>query len=214
MKTNYIQTSKTARYYTLGKFDESTDEILFVLHGYGELASEFISKFTSLENGKRFIIAPEAMNRFYLRGLYGKVGATWMTKEDRENEIKDYINYLDNVYNLLLQNKTSGVKVRLLGFSQGGATASRWFTETECKIDELILWGSSVPHDINYSKLKSKLTSKLIYIIGDKDKFITKEKLTEELELLDQNKIDYEIKKYSGKHDILPELKSLATLFR
>ena len=48
-------------------------------------------------------MAPEALSRFYAdvtpgrHGPTSTVGATWMTREDRENEIRDYVAYLDEM---------------------------------------------------------------------------------------------------------------------
>ena len=36
-------------------------------------------------------MAPEGLSRFYLEGFSGKVGATWMTREDRLNDIDNYL---------------------------------------------------------------------------------------------------------------------------
>jgi hypothetical protein len=83
LKQHTIQTTKTARYYTLGELNTSTEEIVFVFHGYAQLAKEFIQNFTIIESQTRFIIAPEGLNKFYFRGLGGKAGASWMTKEDK-----------------------------------------------------------------------------------------------------------------------------------
>lgn len=72
-------------------------------------------------------MAPEALNRFYLEGFAGRVGATWMTKEERLQEIDDYVNYLNQLYKTILANTdTSEITVNILGFSQGVATVCRW----------------------------------------------------------------------------------------
>ena len=42
---NHIQVTKTARYFTLGELNEKTLEVWFVLHGYAQLASDFIKDF-------------------------------------------------------------------------------------------------------------------------------------------------------------------------
>ena len=98
IKEHNIIVQKSARYFTLGYPSDKIKSIWFVLHGYGNLASEFINSFEIINDGENYIIAPEALNKFYLKGFYGKVGATWMTKENRENEINDYVNLLDSVY--------------------------------------------------------------------------------------------------------------------
>src|SRR5688572_18536754 len=123
-KLHHIQTTRTARYYTLGELNEQTTDVWIVLHGYGQLAEYFIRHFKNIQQDHHFIVAPEALSRYYLNENTGRIGATWMTKEDRENEIQDYIQYLNNIvdtFNLPATKAGIPTKVRLhvLGFSQG-----------------------------------------------------------------------------------------------
>src|SRR5690606_41470350 len=99
-----IQINKSARYETFGNISKA-DTIVFALHGYGQLVSYFIKKFNTLNPEKYFIVAPEGLHRFYLNGSSGRVGASWMTKEDRENDIKDYINYLNHLWDSIQTEK-------------------------------------------------------------------------------------------------------------
>ena len=75
-----------------------------------------------------------------------------MTKMDRLTEIDDYSNFLDEVYMSHIRDTAEGLKISVLGFSQGGATAVRWLEKTKKKVDNLILWGAGFPMDIDYSK--------------------------------------------------------------
>ncbi|KUG26812.1 hypothetical protein ASZ90_003328 [hydrocarbon metagenome] len=213
MKQHTIQTTKTARYYTLGELNDSTDEIVFVFHGYAQLAKEFIQNFTGIQSVNRFIIAPEGLNKFYVKGFRGNVGASWMTKEDRENEIDDYINFLNNIYSEYSSQINDNTKITLFGFSQGCATASRWFVNSNFNNAELILWGSFIPPDINYDKLRSKLTAKLKIVIGDEDEFISEDRIKSGEEILVRENINYELIKYPGKHDVQPGLFNQLKLF-
>ena len=96
-----IETSRTARYYSLGSF-EAVNELWICLHGYAHRAELFIENFRPIATDGLFIIAPEGLSRFYTRGFCGTVGASWMTREDRENEIKDYVVYLEKLYKEVL----------------------------------------------------------------------------------------------------------------
>jgi hypothetical protein len=64
----------------------------------------FIQKFKELASENTLIVAPEALSRFYLNGFSGRVGATWMTKEARDTEILDYLNYLNKLLDTLLMD--------------------------------------------------------------------------------------------------------------
>lgn len=95
---HHIQTTRTARYYSLGSFDDDITELWFVLHGYSQRAEDFIANFIPIIREGMLIVAPEALSRFYSRGFAGEVAASWMTREDRMHEIADYILYLDTLF--------------------------------------------------------------------------------------------------------------------
>lgn len=213
MKSHHIQTTKTARYYTLGELNNSTNEIVFVFHGYAQLAKEFIQNFSNINTTNRFIIAPEGLNKFYVKGFRGNVGASWMTKEDRENEINDYLNFLNNIYSEYSSQINNHTKVTLFGFSQGSATASRWFVNSNFNNAELILWGSFIPPDIGYDKLRAKHKTKIKIVIGDEDQFISEDIIKSGEEILMRENINYELIKYPGKHNVQPGLFNELKLF-
>ncbi len=94
---NTIQVNKSANFVTHGN-PNTAKIIVFALHGYGQLAEFFVRKFNVLNETDYFIVAPEGLHRFYLKGASGRVGASWMTKQERQSDINDYINYLDDVW--------------------------------------------------------------------------------------------------------------------
>lgn len=213
MKTYSLQTTKTARYFTLGELTNETKEIFFVFHGYGQLASQFIKNFKTVQSSERFIVAPEGLNKFYVKGFSGKIGASWMTKEDRENEINDYLNFFDNILSKYSTQIDTNTKITLFGFSQGGAAVSRWFVNSDLPNASLILWGSFLPPDIDYNKLREKLSDPVKIIIGDNDEFISEDRLNKELKTLQREKISIKLKKYPGRHNIQPGLLKKLELF-
>ncbi len=201
MKTLYIQTYKTAKFCMLGE-PENCETVWFVLHGYGQLADYFIRKFEVLDNGKNLIVAPEGLSRFYVKGYSGRVGASWMTKEERLQEIEDYVNYLDTLYQYL---NISGKKVIVLGFSQGAATASRWVAASKyLQNPVLVLYGSVFPPDFPFWQQTFKNAPILVY--GSEDEFLSEKDICSHTDFLSQNHIDYRIIRYEGKHDIYPEV--------
>lgn len=125
-KEKSIKTLRTARYYQLGELNAETSRIWIVVHGYGQLASYFIQHFKPFVDANTCVIAPEGLSRFYLDGKWDRVGATWMTKEDRLNEIEDYVRFLDSVLDSALVDVVKTPEIVLLGFSQGTATVWRW----------------------------------------------------------------------------------------
>lgn len=199
-----IAISKTARYYIMGEPSEKINSVWIVLHGYGQLAEEFINYFKTLKNESTLVVAPEALNRFYLKGFGGKIGATWMTKEERESEINDYVNYLDSVYDEVIKYGLLGkVKIAVLGFSQGTATACRWISKCNSKIDRLILWGGGVPPDVDLEFSHKLFNSiNLEIVIGNEDQFISEEQMEKEIKRFEEIKLNYKIHRFNGKHEI------------
>ncbi|MEX2590902.1 MAG: hypothetical protein WD334_11915, partial [Chitinophagales bacterium] len=151
METLHIKTTRTARcQLLLPKSNKSEiNECWVVLHGYAQLASTFLKSFEAFQTDHRIIVAPEGLNRFYAKGFNGNPAATWMTSEDRENEIEDYCNYLQKLYETIKQQYTlnSNCKFILLGFSQGVATLSRWINRMEPDFDILVFYAGSIAHD-------------------------------------------------------------------
>lgn len=205
--SHLIAVSKTARYCTLGEFSDKTKEVWIVLHGYAQLASDFLLPFNIINTENRFIIAPEGLNKFYAKGFGGKPAATWMTSEMRESEIEDYILYLDTLYEKLKIGDRNR-RIILLGFSQGVATATRWLHHTNCRVDELIIYAGEIASELR-KPVSPKLTSlPITYVTGDKDRLIDANKLAE-VKLLMKSLNAREIT-FSGGHEVLPDV--LATI--
>jgi len=197
---NYIQSSKTFRYFTLGN-PEKAKKMLFVLHGYGQLPEYFIQKFNDLGD-EYFIVAPEGMHRFYLKGSSGRVGASWMTKEERLTDISDTINYLNDLYVQVAQEFDVN-QISILGFSQGAAAAARWFYSNEKLASQLIIWASVFPPDLERSSEinpSNSLSNK--FVIGKQDEFFDEQQQNELMQFYSEN--GFEVFRFDGKHDIDP----------
>lgn len=208
LEKHYIATVKTARYFTLGMKDYGIKKIWFVLHGYGQKADEFITYFEPLVDDRTMIVAPEALNHFYKKGFSGEIGSSWMTSLERENEIKDYLIFLNNIFGKVTSNLyTPKLQVNVLGFSQGASTAMRWILSKKVIAENLILCGEKIPEDINLKvcSIISKST-KIIYFIGKNDEYISKQDIIEEKNKLASNKIDADFYVFNGKHEINFEL--------
>lgn len=209
---HYFKTQKTAKVVIEGEVNPNLKMVWLVAHGYGHLASYFINKLKPILNEENLVIVPEGLHRYYLNGVSGRVGASWMTKEEREHDIADYCSYLDDVYTRFISTLDGSVVVNALGFSQGGATICRWAASTKFKIDNLIVWGSVIPPDMNWEVYLSNISVKnWIYVAGDNDEFLNTEQQKTQLELLKKYNITAETVFYNGGHDILEEPLRLLT---
>jgi predicted esterase len=201
-----------ARYCKSGTLDASTKQVWIVLHGYGQLARYFIKKFEKLNEQNICVIAPEGLSRFYLSELTGqgrkdnKVGATWMTSENRLMDIDNYLTYLNSVCETEMAAFPK-VAVTLLGFSQGCATVCRWAAEGKVKFEKLILWAGLFPPDMDFQSGHDVLATKKTYMVaGDQDPYVTAERIKEFDGLAAQLGIQPEKIIFSGKHEIKEEI--------
>ena len=207
MQEHHISVSRTARYFTLGN-SSGVAEVWFACHGYGQLASRFLEKLRVLDDGRRYLVAPEGLSRFYLSEspTERRVGASWMTREDRLAEIEDYVPYLDAVYAEVFGSlDRARVTVHVLGYSQGASTVSRWVAMGKAKIDRLTLWGGEFPPDLDLTldavvhRLRGARMS-LVY--GRSDEYITPKVVSGILERLRQHGIPYEEIPFDGGHEL------------
>ena len=103
MNKNFLDVTKRAKYYQIGEANSSIKKVWIVFHGYAMLSEFFIKKFNVLNDGKTLIVAPEALNRFYITENFSRVGASWMTKEDRENDILENNRYIESLYQKIVK---------------------------------------------------------------------------------------------------------------
>ncbi|HEV7348330.1 phospholipase [Telluribacter sp.] len=200
---HHIPVARTATYYTLGELNANTKRVWFVLHGYGQLAQPFIKKFESLDDGQTLIVAPEALSRFYLEGSFEKIGASWMTREERELEIDDYVSYLDQVYQRVMQEaKVEDMEINLLGFSQGTATACRWANRGMIRCDRLILWAGHLANGLRDLLNPDRMPSSCYFVYGAQDQFLSKIDLSTYLDKLAEEAPQMKIIPYQGGHAI------------
>lgn len=209
----HIQVARTARYHVLGDENGSRDDVWFVLHGYQQLAGRFINRFRPLDDGTRLVVAPEALSRFYTSqapGRHGpgaKVGATWMTREDRLNEIRDYVAYLDALADRVGVDGAREGRVTVLGFSQGVATAARWVTMGRIRPHRLILWGDHLPPDLDMERASRALRDvDVVLARGRRDPVFEAALGAAELRRLAEAGIVYRVTEYDGGHEIDPRL--------
>lgn len=197
MQEHVLSTSRTARFFTLGA-PERADDLWFCCHGYGQLAARFLERFRVIEGEHRAFVAPEGLSRFYLSESPAerRVGASWMTREDRLHEIDDYVRYLDAVYAAV---QPRAAKITALGFSQGTATASRWAALGSARIDRLILWGGEVPPDLDLKRLR---VPRLLLVYGTRDEFFTPKVVAANEARLRDHGIPYEMRSFDGGHEI------------
>ena len=207
MTDRHIQVTRTARIHLVGRPGPRVREVWFACHGYGQLAADFARQLGAVEAEDRLVVAPEGLSRFYLDALdrgadTRRVGATWMTREDRDAEIADYVGYLDSVYaTIMAELSSSGVRVHVLGFSQGVATVMRWVALGTARVDALTLWAGGLAHDVDLVAVAQRFAGVSVTLVaGEHDRLVSDAALTAARERLRAAGIAHEVVRFSGGH--------------
>ena len=208
MQEHRLAVRRSARFYTLGEPGPSTREVWFACHGYGQLAGRFLEKLRVLDDGRRYLVAPEGLSRFYLSEspTERRVGASWMTREDRLAEIDDYVPYLDAVYaDVFGSLARAQVTLHALGYSQGASTVSRWAAMGNAQIDRLTLWGGEFPPDLDLTldTVVNRLrAARMALVYGRSDEYITPKVVQTITARLRQHGIPFTEIPFDGGHEL------------
>jgi predicted esterase len=212
LEAQHLVVQRTARFYAVGAPNPLVRDVWIVCHGFSQLAGSFAEPFQRLADDRRLIVAPEALSRFYLdtRGAHtgaSAVGATWMTREDREADIADNTAYLDRVYEHVLESLArhdvarDRIRVHALGFSQGAVAVARWAARGAAVIDHLVIWGHDIPVDVNVRALGERLRDLGIsFVAGERDRLVTPEVIERTRGVLEASGVPFEIRTFDGGH--------------
>lgn len=179
------------------------------MHGYGQLAPYFLRKFAHLDPVKNYFVAPQGLSKHYLKGFEGRVGAVWMTREDRLNDIANNMRYLQAVYASESAKPyfNSVPKVYMLGFSQGCATLCRWLAHSQIPYTRLIMWAGEMPPDILAQVHETPIPSReLFWVYGNQDQLITEAVAEQHFHALESAGLRPQIVNFEGGHELPAEI--------
>jgi predicted esterase len=201
-----IEVRRTALVALLGpEPGPAVREVWYVLHGQAMGARQILGMARSLDDGTRLLVAPEALNRHYIGpavATNAPMGATWMTRAQREWDVADYVAYLDDVHERM-RHRFAGptAPVTVLGFSQGGAAAVRWVATGMLRPAHLIIWESSLPPEVDYRAMMARQPGlRVTYVCGTRDKFITPKVLDAQHRILADAGVPFEAIMFEGGH--------------
>jgi predicted esterase len=219
MHPHHLEVNRTARYFTLGDGERPPRELWVGLHGYAQLAARFLPMLAPLDDGRTLIAAPEALSRFYLEtrltGHHGPaIGATWLTREHREPDLRDHLRYLDTLLERLLAPFPSRPAVSVLGFSQGASLAARWVATGAVRPARLVLWGVPLPQDVPLEPLVAALAgAPVVLAAGTSDPYVPGDSLEQGAALLAAAGARVEVRRFEGGH-VIPAADLLAVAGR
>lgn len=170
---HHVSFEVSSPYYTLNTITSATNDIWIVCHGFGQLAEHFIRRFDILDPQKNFVLAPQGLSRFYMND-YKHVGASWMTRVDKETELTNQKSYIRSVVKEALQGHSlSDFSVHLLGFSQGVSTVCRMASYMSINFCQLVLWAGGFPDELTKADFQHlDQSSKFNVVLGRHDDLI------------------------------------------
>jgi len=201
VQTRHLEIRRRQRYALRGEEDRPR-RLWFALHGYGQTAPRFLRYFEALDDGSRLIVAPEGLHRHYLDDEERKVGASWMTSEDRLTDIEDYVSYLDRLAACLAgEGGRSPERVIALGFSQGVHTLARWLSFGEARIDASVFWGSHLPPDLDLTAHAERWEGRRVAVVaGSEDRHFGAAAVARAVERIEDAGVEPTTWRFEGGH--------------
>ncbi len=192
-------------YSTLNKKTDRTKNFWVVFHGIGYLSRYFLKYFKHLDTDENYIIAPQAQAKYYLNGEYRHVGASWLTKENLEEEVENAMNYLEAVYKAEKLHEADNLII--FGYSQGVSIATRFIARRKIPCKKLAMHSGKIPQELEEKDFEFLNGTDFKFIYGAEDEYLKPGILESERERL--RKIfpkNLEIISFKGGHEVNKEI--------
>ncbi|HEX5002044.1 MAG TPA: hypothetical protein VFW78_06085 [Bacteroidia bacterium] len=200
-----LTVEKTARYWVSGNDNHKADRVVILLHGYGMSAKNCLSLFQGLAAPGTLLVAPEGLSRFYSKGFFGDVVASWMTREERTQEIADQMGYLDRLVDVITGELAPGYReIIVIGYSQGVATGSRWIKfRNGSGINKFVAWAGEIAPDVLEQGWPVNVP--VLQVFSVTDNFISAETFQKQAARLEAGSVSVKRHAYEGIHEVLPQ---------
>jgi predicted esterase len=179
--------------------------LLLVLHGFGQVAAEFIKIFEPLVARGILVAAPQAPHQFYKSLADRSVGFSWLTRYERDQSVQDFVAYMEKFFALLQrEHRIDTRRVFVLGFSQGVSMAYRMWAHSRVPLAGMIACGGDLPPDIG-ERLRELPALRVLLVHGRHDQIVLLRKAHEAQAQLQNAGAPVELFEFEGQHLIPPE---------
>ncbi len=206
-----IETSIHGRYLIRKAEAEGPAPLLVGFHGYAQTAEEHLDALLEIPGLVHWhLVAIQGLHRFY-RSRSGDLGASWMTRQDRELAIEDNARYVNAALTDVKKHLEVSAPVAFFGFSQGTAMAYRAAAVAGHPSQGLVALGGDVPSEV----LKVDLDGfpRILIGRGKDDEWYDEGKMQRDLELLGAAGIEPESCVFEGGHEFTGEFCRVAGKF-
>lgn len=206
-----IAASVHGRYLIRSAAEAGPAPLLVGFHGYGQTAEENLDALLELPGLVHWhIVAIQGLHPFY-RSRNGEVGASWMTRLDRQLAIEDNVRYVGEVLSRVKSQIEVAEPVVFIGFSQGTAMAYRTAAGSSHTSQGLIALGGDAPTDI--FKVDLAAFPPILIGRGTEDELYDQAKMERDLDLLSAAGIDVETCVFEGGHEFSADFYQAAGRF-
>lgn len=160
--------------------------ILVGFHGYLENAEIHLRELASIPGAADWaLVAVDALHAFYARSTgAGTVVRGWMTRELREEAIRDNVEYVRTVLRQVRSRFGWELPVVVLGFSQGASMAWRAALLGGHEIAAAVALAGDIPPELGELAPESPFPPRALIARGDGDEWYDAAKLARDRELL------------------------------
>ncbi len=182
-------------------------------HGYAEDAELQMERLRATAGNSGWLcVSIQALHRFY-RGRTERVGASWMTGQDRLLAIADNIAYVKSCLDAVRTEwpECADLPGIFAGFSQGVAMAFRAAVHAASQGSGVIAVGGDIPPEINTQELTR--VSKVLLIRGTTDDWYTQEKFATDQHRLRESGVPFRAQELTGGHEWSADVTAVAAEF-
>ena len=177
---------------------ESSRGLLVGFHGYAETAETQLERLAAVPGTDAWtLVAAQGLNRFY-RGRTQDVVAGWMTRQDRDDAIRDNVAYVDNV---IEATRNGSEPIVVAGFSQGVAMAFRAAVLGRAGVNGVIAVGGDIPPELLAGSASASPFPRVLLIRGATDDWYTAKKLHADMSALRARGEEPEAFTHDGGHE-------------
>ena len=188
-------------YDTLNTLTSETKNVWIVFHGIGYLSRYFIRQFQPMNPVENYIIAPQAPAKYYKDEEYKRIGASWLTKENRDVEIENNLKYLDAIMEKEAIPPTANLI--FLGYSQGVSIAARWIASRKIVPAHFMIISGAFPKELTVSDFKFlENKTQITHIVGERDPYFEKKNVLLEKEWLQKVLPHIQFIVHPGGHEL------------
>lgn len=197
-----LHINHTVYYAVSAPKTETPTPLLIVLHGFGQVAADFIKIFEPLVQRGILVAAPQAPHQFYKSLAERSVGFSWLTRYERDQSIQDFAAYMEKFYALIQSElRVEARRVFVLGFSQGVSMAYRMYAHSRVPVSGIIACGGDLPPDIA-ENLRALSPLRVLLVHGRRDQIVPLRKAHEAHTQLTAAKLPVELFEFEGEHFI------------